>query len=69
MKRPLIGLAISAGLFLLSLGLCGYGGTSENGGTSSTFLFAGLVALGLSLAGGACCLVWLIVALVRGAKN
>ncbi len=66
MKRPLIGLLISATLFLLSIGLCGLGGINGRLNAQGLLVTAGWIALIASVLGGVVSLVWLLVALIRG---
>lgn len=62
-KVPLIILATSPAFFLLSLGLCGAGGMG-GGGSSSFFVGAGLLCLGLSGVALVVSIIWLIIAAV-----
>lgn len=65
MKRPLIGLVICSVCFVLSIGLCGM----ERNSTGGSLAVTGLFLFGISILGGAVCLIWLVIALIRGPRN
>jgi hypothetical protein len=68
MKRPLIGLALSAVSFVLSLGLCGVGASTQHSDTQGTLVGLGLLFLVVGILGGFICLIWLLIVLVRGPR-
>ena len=65
MKAPLIGLILSSVCFVLSIGLCGM----ERNSTSGSFATAGIVLFAVSVLSGGVCLIWFLVALIRGSRK
>lgn len=65
MKAPLIGLALSAVCFVLSVGLCGM----QHNSTGGSLVAAGVCMLAVSVIGAAVSLIWLLIAVISGLKH